>query len=156
MLVIGHRLVHPFVDHPVLAHVAGRVSDADCQTASARATPAQAAATCERAYLRTGEPATAVRLADAQHRLGNHAVAGAIARGLLGTTARADALRVMGLVAAARHQPERARRALEAARALHHTEHRHAAAAEDDRALAALAAASRSAPALSVESQEQI
>lgn len=111
----------------------------DCQTASLRGSPALAAEVCERAYLRTGDPWTGVRLADAQRRSGNVAVAGALANGLLVSDARADALWVIGMIAADEHRLETARRALETARELDRAAHRDTEAARDSLALARLA-----------------
>ncbi|MEO7730734.1 MAG: hypothetical protein ABIY55_07165 [Kofleriaceae bacterium] len=119
----------------------GTPATPDCWTASIREAPRLAAEVCERAYLRTGDPWTGARLADAQRRTGNLAVAGALANGLLVTGARADALWVIGMIAATEHRLDTARRALENARALDLAEHRAAEAARDSMALADLAAA---------------
>ena len=112
----------------------------DCWTASLRESPRLAADVCERAYLRTNDPWTGARLADAQRRSGNLAVAGALANGLLVTDARADALWVIGMIAATEHRLDTARRALENARAIDRAEHRDPEAARDSMALADLAA----------------
>ena len=114
----------------------------DCRTASATAPAKLAATVCEREYLQSAAPEIGARLADAERRRGNVAVAGALANGLLVTSARADALWVIGMIAAAEDQHDTARRAFESARALHRAEHRDGAAARDERALADLAARS--------------
>jgi hypothetical protein len=119
----------------------GTASAPDCWTASVRESPRFAAEVCERAYLRTSDPWTGARLADAQRRSGNLAVAGALANGLLVTDARADALWVIGMIAATEHRLDIARRALENARAIDLAEHRDSEAARDSMALADLAAA---------------
>jgi hypothetical protein len=90
----------------------------DCRTAAAQASADDTIAACERAYLRTADPDTGARLAEAQRRVGHRAVAGAIANGLLVTSARADALRVLGTIAASEGRIEAARIALENARAI--------------------------------------
>lgn len=123
--------------------LSGTASELDCQTASVTASPSRAAELCEREYLHTGDPWTGVRLADAQRRAGNHAVAGALANGLLVTDARADALWVIGMIAATEHRLDTAWRALENARELDRAEHRDAAAARDSLALGNLARATR-------------
>jgi hypothetical protein len=119
--------------------LAGAAPVPDCRTAAVTGSPGLAAEICERAYLRTGDPWTGARLADAQRRSGNLAVASALANGLLVTDARADALWVIGLIAASEHRLDTARRALENARDLERAAHRAAEAARDSRALANLA-----------------
>lgn len=112
----------------------------ECGTAALRESPRLAAEVCERAYLRTNDPWIGARLADAQRRSGNLAVAGALANGLLVTDARADALWVIGMIAATEHRLDTARRVLENARAIDLAEHRDVEAARDSMALADLAA----------------
>jgi tetratricopeptide (TPR) repeat protein len=83
-----------------------RSHDPDCATAAQASSNAVTVVVCEREYTRTGDPATGGRLADAYLRAGNREVAVAIADGLLVTTARAPALRVLGRAALAEHHPE--------------------------------------------------
>jgi hypothetical protein len=111
----------------------------DCQTASVRGTPRLAAEVCERAYRRPGDPWPGARLADAQRRSGNLAVAGALANGLLVSDARADALWVIGMIAMAEHRLDTARRAFDSALELDRAERRDPEAARDTLALAKLA-----------------
>jgi hypothetical protein len=123
----------------------GGAAEPDCRVASETAAPEVAAAVCERAYQRTRDPEMGARLADAQRRTGNRAVAAALAHSLLATSARADALRVIGLVAASEQQLDTARRALEGARELHRAARRDAEAVQDDLALAGLGVVTASA-----------
>ena len=123
----------------VLGGVAGTLLlhrvDPDCSTASRTSPAAEAALVCERAYVRSQDPATGALLADAQLASGNPSAASALANHLLATPARGDALRVLGEIAALEHRPEVALPALERARDLHRSQDRRAALALDDQAI---------------------
>src|ERR1700755_1133278 len=84
-----------------LKFVVCRSADLDCETASAGSNDGIAVMVCEREYLATGDPKAGALLAEEQFRTGNHAVASAIANGLVVTSVRGIALRVLGKVAAA-------------------------------------------------------
>ncbi len=90
---------------------------------------------CEREFLQGDDPLTGARLAEAHRIAGDRAIAGAIANGLLVTTARADALWVLGAIALEDGRLEVAASALRLARDLHRADGRPEEAARDDRAL---------------------
>jgi hypothetical protein len=108
----------------------------DCRAAAGTAPAALAARVCEREYARTGDPTTGARLAEAHRGAGELAVASAIARGLIATPARGDALRVLGEIALAQHRLAAALAALERARALHLLDGQRAEIPRDDAAIA--------------------
>jgi hypothetical protein len=139
------RLMWAAAGAALAVQLLGRAPVADCRTATRMAARRLAAEVCEREYLRTRDPWTGARLADAQRLTGQLAVAGALAQGLLVSEARADALWVIGMIAVAEHRLDAARRALDDAQAIDRAEHRDVEAARDSRALASLSAAASSA-----------
>lgn len=142
------RIVDHIVDHivrhivrlAVLGGLAGTLGigrgGPDCRAAAGTAPAALAARICEREYVRTGDPTTGMRLAEAHRDAGDLTVATAIARGLLATPARGDALRVLGEIALAQRRLTAALTAFERARALHHLDGQRAELARDDAAIA--------------------
>jgi tetratricopeptide (TPR) repeat protein len=115
-----------------------RAHDPDCRTAAHTMTDAVAVRMCEREYLRTGDPAAGALLADAQRRSGNRAVASAIANGLLVTSARANAFRVLGKIAVDEGRLDAAMSMLEVARDLHRAQTQRGELARDDQAIAGI------------------
>ncbi len=110
----------------------------DCAAAAGTAPAAIVARVCEREYTRTGDPTTGTRLAEAHRDAGDLTAASAIARGLLATPARGDALRVLGEIALAQRRIPAALAAFERARALHDLDGQLAELARDDAAIAAV------------------
>lgn len=147
-------IVRPIVWLAVLAGLAGALelgrSGPDCAAAARTAPAAVAARTCELEYARTGDPTTGARLAEAHRDAGELTAASAIARGLLATPARGDALRVLGEIALAQRRLAAALAAFERARELHQLDGQHTELARDDAAIArARRALSRRPPAAS-------
>src|SRR5882757_4538404 len=114
-----------------------RSADLDCETAVSGSNDAIAVMVCEREYLNTGDPKAGALLAEAQLRSGNHAVASAIANGLVVTSARGIALRVLGKIATAEERFEIAEADLRRAQIIHRAEHDAHDLARDDVALIA-------------------
>jgi tetratricopeptide (TPR) repeat protein len=99
----------------------------------------RAVVVCEREYEATRVPATGVRLANALRRTGgtgNMARAKTLATELLTTSARADALTVLGRIASDARRFDEALERLRDARRLHLAERKPERAAGDDQALA--------------------
>lgn len=112
--------------------VIARPADAiDCASAPA----GRAVEVCERDFLAHGDAETGARLAEAERLAGNHAVAAAIANGLLVTPVRADALWVLGAIALDQDRLDAAIHALGNARELHRAAGDLAASSRDERAL---------------------
>jgi Flp pilus assembly protein TadD len=136
------RIVHHIVRLAVLGGLAGTLETCrggpDCRAAADTAPAVMAARVCEREYVRTGDPTTGARLAEAHRAAGDLTAASAIARGLLATDARGDAMRVLGKVAVAEHRLEAALAAFERARALHRLDGQRAELTRDDAAIAGL------------------
>ncbi|HEU4732779.1 MAG TPA: CHAT domain-containing protein [Kofleriaceae bacterium] len=123
--------------------------DPDCKTAARMLPSSAAVVVCEREYVRSGDPEAGVVLADQQRRSKNRAVASAIANGLLVTSARGEAYRVLGQIAIDEDRLDAAIAALENARDLHRAAPRHGELARDDQALShALFARFQYGPAL--------
>jgi tetratricopeptide (TPR) repeat protein len=122
----------------VLVRPAPRLQPPGCAETAATAPAELAVAVCGVEYGRTGLPDTGARLAAALLRSGDLAAAAGLARDLLDTGARADALRVLGQLALAERRLDDAARALEEARRLHRAQRRRGAVAEDALALAEL------------------
>jgi tetratricopeptide (TPR) repeat protein len=135
------RIVRPIVRPIVWLAVLGGLTATleigrrgpDC---AAAAGTAMAARICEREYARTGDPTTGTRLAEAHRDAGDLTAASAIARGLLATPARGDALRVLGEIALAQRRLAAALAAFARARALHQLDGQRAELARDDAAIA--------------------
>jgi tetratricopeptide (TPR) repeat protein len=108
----------------------------DCTWAADTAPAAIAARVCEREYARTGDPIIGARLAEAHRVAGDLTAASAIARGLIATPARGDALRVLGEIALAQRRLAAALAAFERARALHQLDGQRAELSRDDAAIA--------------------
>lgn len=134
-----HHIVHPIVWIGVIGGLAGTLvlgrGGPDCASAAGAAPAAMAARICEREYARTGDPTTGTRLAEAHRDAGDLTAASAIARGLLATPARGDALRVLGEIALAQHRLGAAIAAFESARELHQLDGQRAELARDDAAI---------------------
>lgn len=107
-----------------------------CRTAAQSATNTVVVSVCEREFERTGDPQTGILLADAHRLLGNNDVASAIAKGLLATSTRAEAMQILGRIALAQNRLDAASDTLEQARELHRAASRRAELAKDDQALA--------------------
>ncbi|HET7501462.1 MAG TPA: CHAT domain-containing protein [Kofleriaceae bacterium] len=112
-------------------------AEMSCLRATRASDDGLAAVVCEREYARTRDPATGARLASALRRSGQDS-AEALANVLLATTARADALTVLGKIAYSKGQLDVALERLEAARSLHFAELQLAQVAADDQALAGI------------------
>jgi tetratricopeptide (TPR) repeat protein len=110
----------------------------DCRHAVRDANDGLAVLVCEREYARTSDPWIGAKLANSLRRSGDPAAASAIANGLLATSARADALQVLGKIAVSQNRLEAGRAELENARALHVGEARPDQVAVDDQALAGI------------------
>jgi tetratricopeptide (TPR) repeat protein len=115
-----------------------RTRKQDCRSAARTETDAIAVLVCEREYLRTGDPATGARLAEAHRHSKNFVAASAIANGLLVTSARGEAFRVLGKIAFSEHRLDAAMSALETARDLHRAAARRGELALDDQAIAGI------------------
>jgi tetratricopeptide (TPR) repeat protein len=112
-------------------------SEVECLSAARDTSAGAVIAVCAREYERSRDPATGVALAKALCRAGDLAGAEAIARPLLLTPARADALYILGWVAKDQGRLYEARTALERAVDAHRAEHRISEVAADEQALAA-------------------
>jgi len=130
------RALGPAVFAALAWRILTHTPELDCAAAARGGGIAIAVTSCEREFLRTNDPMTGARLAEAERRAGNHAVAGALANGLLVTTARADALWVLGAIALSEGRLDVARTALRNARDLHRADGRAVEQARDERALA--------------------
>lgn len=108
----------------------------DCAHAVAASTDSIAVVVCQSEYARWHDPATGARLAGAFRRASNLDAASAIATGLLATSARSDALQILGKIAITQNRLKDARTALESARGLHISERSPGKTAVDDQALA--------------------
>jgi len=115
-----------------------RTRKPDCRTTARTEPDAIVVLVCEREYQRTGDPAAGALLADAHRRSKNHAVASAIANGLLVTSARGEAFRVLGKIAKTENRLDAAMSAFEAARDLHRAGARRGELARDDQAIAGI------------------
>lgn len=145
------RTLYRMAKLTLLGGVAGSLlawrTDPAC-SAMSETSPAAAARVCEREYLRTGDPATGARLAQAERDRGDLIAASAIARGLLATSARGNALRVLGEVAVSEHRLPAALAAFARARELHGVDGQRDEIERDDAAIArARRSPSRPAPA---------
>jgi hypothetical protein len=112
-------------------------SEVECLSASRDTSAGVAIAVCAREYERNRDPATGIALAKASCRAGNLAGAEAIARPLLVTPVRADALYVLGWVAKDQGRLDEATTFLERARDAHRAEQQISQVAADEQALAA-------------------
>jgi hypothetical protein len=134
------RVVHPIIWLAALGGLVGTLelarSGPDCAAAADTAPAAIATRICEREYARTGDPTTGTRLAEAHRGAGDLTAASAIARGLIATPARGDALRVLGEIALAQRRFAAALAAFERARALHQLDGQRAELSRDDAAIA--------------------
>jgi len=110
----------------------------DCLRATRATNDGLAAVICEREYARTQEPATGARLANVLRRSGKPEAAEALANALLATSARADALTVLGKIALDKGSLGEALDRLQVARALHFAELQIGKVATDDQALAGI------------------
>lgn len=112
--------------------------DPDCRHAVRDGNDGLAVIVCEREYTRTQVPETGALLANALRRSGRPQEAAALANVLLATSARADALQVLGKIDLYAHRLDAGQAKLESARALHVAQNRPRELAVDDQALAAL------------------
>src|SRR5262245_54860169 len=111
-------------------------SSVRCERAAEELPAGQAADICRREYAETRQPATGVKRAELLYYNEDLVPAGVLARQLLETPVYADALHVLGKVAAQQGQAELAIRHLEQARSLHRAAGNGHAAARDEQALA--------------------
>lgn len=110
-----------------------RVSpEIDCRSTGGKVSDGMAVLVCKREYETTREPLIGAYLADALRRTGDAQGASAIANELLGTPVRADALQVLGKIAAADERTDNALMLLEEARRLHRERGNHRELARDD------------------------
>ncbi len=93
---------------------------------------------CEREYARTQDPGTGAKLASLLERTEKFHEASELANSLLATSARGDALQVLGKLANKEQRLDEGRMLLETARALHVAEHRPKETAVDDQALSSI------------------
>jgi len=119
-------------------YVTCQPAELDCEHAVRESNASLGVLVCQQEYVRTEDPATGVRLANSLRRSRNFSAASAIANNLLATSARSDALQVLGKIAISEHRPEAGRAALETARELHVAERRPREIAADDHALAGI------------------
>lgn len=136
----------PYVALTLLAVLGGklalcRMAELDCEQAVYRGDDRVTVAVCHQAYERAHAPRDGVHLANALRRRGEPAQAAAIARALLATSAQADALYVLGKLAAGDDRHDEADAALRQALELHRHERRGEEAAKDLLALADAATA---------------
>jgi tetratricopeptide (TPR) repeat protein len=110
----------------------------ECADAAHEADIGFALIVCQRVHAETADPFAGALLANVLRRSEKLDDASKLANRLLGTAARADALQVLGKIAIAERQLDRARSALVNARALHLGERRMREVAVDDHALATL------------------
>jgi tetratricopeptide (TPR) repeat protein len=96
----------------------------DCAEAARAGDDGVTVAVCNAEYARTKDPRTGSQLANALRRKGEPAAAGAIARSLLATSAQADALYVLGKIAADEERHDDAEAALAQAAELHRRQER--------------------------------
>src|SRR4029079_2579666 len=107
-------------------------SEPDCAHAVREANDGLAVIVCEREYTLTNDPATGAKLANALRRSGQREAASALANTLLATSARSDALQVLGRIEFRAGLLDAGRTKLESARELHVAENRPEALAVDD------------------------
>lgn len=110
----------------------------DCRSAARNESDAITVLVCEREYRRTGDPAAGALLAEAHRHSKNLVAAAAIANGLLVTSARGEAFRVLGKIASTEHRLDAAMTLLETARDLHRAGARRGDLALDDQAIAGI------------------
>ncbi|HET9624376.1 MAG TPA: hypothetical protein VFP84_23550, partial [Kofleriaceae bacterium] len=110
-------------------------AEIDCATAVKESNDAIIVIACQKEYLNTGNPQAGGWLAEAQYRSNNPAVASAVADGLLVSSARGIALRVLGKIANAEGRYELAEANLRRAQAVHLAEGDYHDLARDDQAL---------------------
>ncbi|HET9626697.1 MAG TPA: hypothetical protein VFP84_35285, partial [Kofleriaceae bacterium] len=123
----------------VIVHLWRGHGEPDCAHALLDTNDGIAVVVCEREYIATGDPTTGVTFANALRRSGDLTGATAIASPLVTTSARADALLVLGRIAAVQGRFDDARPLLRAARAAHLAGGATAELARDDQALADVA-----------------
>jgi tetratricopeptide (TPR) repeat protein len=116
-----------------------RTTELDCAHAVREATDGVAVAVCEREYVRTGDPLTGIRLANALRRSSDLLAASAIATNLIATSARADALFTLSKIAVEQDRLDDALQLLQRAREAHVAQANLGALAADDQALADIA-----------------
>jgi tetratricopeptide (TPR) repeat protein len=120
----------------LVKRVLDRPAEQDCATAARSATAGAAVLVCQREYERTRHPATGARLANSLLQSGSSEAAGALANNLLTTSARADALYVLGQISAYQGRLDRALEEIQEARKLHREQNARAMIAKDDLVLA--------------------
>src|ERR1044071_7488395 len=114
------------------ANVVRRLTSRDCAAAARLGADGAALIVCQREYEQTKEPRTGVQLADALYGSGNLNAALSLAQGLLDTAVRADALQVLGKIAAVQGRTDDATSALQDARRLHREQVNHIGLATDE------------------------
>jgi tetratricopeptide (TPR) repeat protein len=130
VIAVGVAVVAQSADY-ALVH-----RERDCATAMHDKAWTAAVQICHDEYQRTLDPATGVRLADAQDKTGEHIAAKLTASPLLRTSAIADAFYVLGRIAQHDQRNESAIISLTTARGLHRAKHQWARLAADDGVLA--------------------
>jgi len=115
----------------------------DCRHAVRDSNDGLAVIVCEREYTRTQDPAIGALLANSLRRSGKLQEASALANTLTATSARADALQVLGKIDVTEERLEAGRTKLENARQLHVAEKRPDQLAVDDQALAGISRAKK-------------
>lgn len=108
----------------------------DCAAAVDTGPDGFSLAVCQREYERTKDPATASLLINLLRKTGNVPAAEALARSLLGTDARADALQNLAKIALAKHRTDDAFDMIMEARKLHRAKGSHVGVGIDSQVLA--------------------
>ncbi|MGH2913331.1 MAG: tetratricopeptide repeat protein, partial [Solirubrobacteraceae bacterium] len=109
-------------------------------TAAVRGERQDAVVVCQRAYQDNQDPVIGVLLAKAKYAAGDKATAEWLARQLVRTSQRSDALHILGQLAHANNKDDEAVTAFEQARQLHSLEHRPWEVADDAWSLALIRA----------------
>lgn len=113
-------------------------SEPDCAHAVRESNDGLAVIVCEREYTYTQDPATGAKLANALRRSGQRQAASALANSLLATSARSDALQVLGRIDVYEDRLDAGRTKLQTARDLHAAENRPEAMAVDDQVISTI------------------
>lgn len=111
-------------------------TELDCAAAFRSATSGVAVTVCQREYEQTRDPATGIRLANALRQSGDLVSADALAKDLLSTEMRGDALQAEGRVALAQNRTDDAIKLLQDARRWHRERARHSELGVDSQVLA--------------------
>ena len=111
-------------------------SNPDCATAVRTATSGEAVLVCQHEYLQTSDPATGIILANALRQSDDLVSADALAKDLVSTRVRGDALQVRGRIALAQNRTDDAVKLLQDARRWHREREKHSDLAIDSQIIA--------------------